>query len=104
MNLLRLTLGLIGFGMAARAGAIALSTVPSSGGVSGVAGSTVSWGLSLTDPVANEWVVLNDSIASAQLTPLGTYVDEIVLRGGSRGTDRIDALEHPKNERHNPQS
>jgi len=60
----------------AQAATLSIETIPVSGNVSGVPGSVVGWGFTLTDTETDEWIVLNDSYFTGS-TVYGTYVDYV---------------------------
>lgn len=58
---------------------MSLTLIPISGDVAGGPGAVVGWGFTLTDTVADEWVVLADSYVGGALNTgvSGNYVDYV---------------------------
>jgi len=63
----------------AQGGSVSLSLIPAGGTVSGTPGTVVGWGYDVTNSDPSNWVVLNDSFVTGDLSTgtFGTYVDYI---------------------------
>jgi hypothetical protein len=68
------------FAACVQADTLSLTLIPTSGEVSGAPGAVVGWGFTLTDTVAGEWIVLDDSYVGGGLNTgvYGSYVDYVV--------------------------
>jgi hypothetical protein len=67
------------FAACVQADTLSLTLIPTGGEVAGAPGTVVGWGFTLTDTVADEWVVLDDSYVGGGLNSglYGSYSDYV---------------------------
>jgi hypothetical protein len=80
MNRVLLFVAAAVFAACAQADILSLTLIPTGGEVAGAPGAVVGWGFTLTDTVAGEWVVLDDSYVGGALNTgvYGSYADYLV--------------------------
>ncbi len=80
MNRVSLFVAAAVFAACVQADTLSLTLIPTGGEVAGAPGTVVGWGFTLTDTVADEWIVLDDSYVGGGLNTgvYGNYVDYVV--------------------------
>jgi hypothetical protein len=79
MNRVLLFVAVAVFAACVQADTLSLTLIPTGGEVAGAPGTVVGWGFTLTDTVADEWVVLDDSYVGGGLNSglYGSYSDYV---------------------------